>query len=319
MTRYTATPAAAAVTPRWIDRASLRAALDYGRAVEALRRAFAAGPAAYRNPERETHAVPDGELMLMPAAGGEGVGVKLVTLTPENPGRGLPFIQGVYALFSPGEQTPEAIFDGAALTELRTAAVSALATRLLAPPRPERLVVFGAGVQAAAHVEAMLAVCPTLSEVVIVGRDQARAQALASMASALGPLARAGSADAVRTADIICTCTTAAEPLFPAAWVAPGTHVNAVGAYRTDRRELDATLLAAATLVVEDRQAALAEAGVIVLANAEGALTAAGMDADLHELAAGTAGRTDRAAITVFKSVGLAFEDLVIARAALEA
>jgi ornithine cyclodeaminase len=300
-----------------VSRETLREALGYAAAVDALEDAFALGREAYANPERETHAVPDGELMLMPASGQEGVGVKLVTLTPANPSRDRPFIQGVYALFSPGEQTPEAIFDGAALTELRTAAVSGLATRHLARPGAERLVVFGAGVQAAAHVECLLATCPTLRAVGIVGRDPARAAALVASLRSQGVDAAQVTAEAVRTADVICTCTTAADALFAAEWVPAGAHVNAVGAYRTDRRELDAALLSPATLIVEDRDAALAEAGDLVLAIAEGALTVDAIDADLREVVAGRAGRPDDAAITVFKSVGLAFEDLVIARAAL--
>jgi ornithine cyclodeaminase/alanine dehydrogenase-like protein (mu-crystallin family) len=303
----------------WFDRAGLRRALDYKTAVEALHAAFARPSAAYGNPERDTHAVPDGELMLMPASGAEGVGVKLVTLTPANPPLGLPFIQGVYALFAAGHQTPEAIFDGAALTELRTAAVSALATSLLAPEDCRHLVVFGAGVQAAAHVEAMRVVRPSLEHVTIVGRDPARAAALVAVVGESGLPAAVGSADAVRSAELVCTCTTTLDPLFAAELVQPGTHVNAVGAYRTDRRELEPALLARATVIVEEREAALAEAGDIVLAMADGALDGDGISGDLHDVASGRIGRPGPDAVTVFKSVGLAFEDLVVARAALAA
>lgn len=305
--------------PRWIGRDALHAALDYEAAVDALEAAFAEPASARDNPERETHGVPDGELMLMPAAGPEGVGVKLVTLTPANPAAGRPFIQGVYALFAPGHQTPEAIFDGAALTELRTAAVSALATRRLARADARRLVVFGSGVQAAAHVHSMLAVRPTLRQVSVVGRDRARAATLAATLVGQGIDASVADADAVRSADVVCTCTTASDALFPGAWVAAGTHLNAVGAYRTDRRELDAGLMGRATVFVEDRAAALAEAGDLVLAIADGALAPSDVAGDLRELVAGNAGRDDDDAITVFKSVGLALEDLVIARATLRA
>jgi ornithine cyclodeaminase len=302
--------------PRWLDRSALRAALDYGAAVEALHAAFARPPGTYRNPERDTQAVPDGELMLMPASGAEGVGVKLVTLTPGNPPAGLPFIQGVYALFAPGHQTPEAIFDGAALTELRTAAVSALATRLLAPEDCRDLVVFGAGVQAAAHVAAMRVVRPGLERVTIVGRDPSRAEALAAAVGDAGFAATVGGVDALRTAQLVCTCTTSTQPLFAAELVQPGTHVNAVGAYRTDRRELAPALLARATVIVEEREAALAEAGDIVLAIADGALAGDGIAGELHDVVDGRIGRPGPGAVTVFKSVGLAFEDLVVARAA---
>jgi ornithine cyclodeaminase/alanine dehydrogenase-like protein (mu-crystallin family) len=306
-------------TPAWFDRRRLRAALGYATAVEVLHAAFARPRGAYGNPERDTHEVPDGELMLMPASGAEGVGVKLVTITPGNPPAGLPFIQGVYALFAAGHQTPEAIFDGAALTELRTAAVSALATSLLAPEDCRHLVVFGAGAQAAAHVDAMRVVRPGVERVTIVGRDPARAAALAAAVDENGLSARVGSADAVRSAQLVCTCTTTSEPLFAPELVQPGTHVNAVGAYRTDRRELEPALLARATVIVEEREAALAEAGDIVLAMADGALDGDGIAGELHDVVSGRIGRPGPDAVTVFKSVGLAFEDLVLARAAFAA
>jgi ornithine cyclodeaminase len=123
--------------------------------------------------------------------------------------------------------------------------------------------------------------------------------------------------EAVREADIVCTCTTASEPLFPAAWVAPGTHVNAVGTHRTDARELDGALLADSLIAVETRASALAEAGDIVLAIAEGAITEDAIDGELADLVTGRVARAGAAQTTVFKSVGLAVEDLVVARAAV--
>jgi ornithine cyclodeaminase/alanine dehydrogenase-like protein (mu-crystallin family) len=140
---------------RLIDAAELRRRLPMRAAIDALEAAFAAGVPPV--PLRMHATTPDGELLLMPAAGPQGVGVKLISLTPANPERGLPFVQGTYTLFDAGSQEPVASIDGAALTALRTGAVSGLATRWLARPDSGRLVVFGAGVQARSHVEAMRA------------------------------------------------------------------------------------------------------------------------------------------------------------------
>jgi ornithine cyclodeaminase/alanine dehydrogenase-like protein (mu-crystallin family) len=290
---------------RVLDAAALRAALPWPRAIAALKAAFRdEDPGA--TPPRSHLAVPGGELLLMPAHSAAGLGVKLVTLTPGNPARGLPFIHGAYVLFSADGLVPEALLDGTELTAIRTAAVSALATETLARPDARALVVFGAGTQARVHVEAMRAIRP-IDSVAIVGRDPARARALADElgAEVAGPEAVAG-------ADLVCTCTTSAEPLFDGAWLAPGTHVNAIGAYRPDLRELDETAMRRATVVVETRAAALAEAGDVI---------GAGLEPDrlleLGDVVRGAAGRPDRDAITVFKSVGLALEDLAVARAAI--
>ncbi len=290
---------------RVLGAAELRAALPWPVAIAAVERAFRdEDPAA--TPPRSHLSVPGGELLLMPAHGAAGLGVKLVTLAPSNPARGLPFIHGAYVLFSADGLVPEALLDGTELTAIRTAAVSALATDRLARPDARSLVVFGAGTQARAHVAAMRAVRP-IASVTIVGRDPANARALADElgAEVAGPEAVAG-------ADLVCTCTTSAEPLFDGALLAPGTHVNAIGAYRPDLRELDDVAMRRATVVVETRASALAEAGDVI---------GAGLGADalieLGDVVRGAAGRPGGDAITVFKSVGLALEDLAVARAAL--
>jgi ornithine cyclodeaminase/alanine dehydrogenase-like protein (mu-crystallin family) len=301
--------------PRYVSAGELAGALGYADAVDALESAFRLeDPTA--GPIRSHLEIPGGELLLMPAHAAGGVGVKLVTLNPVNPDRGLPFIHGVYILFDAQTLAPAAIIDGAGLTGLRTAAVSALATRFLAPADARRLVVFGAGAQARAHVDAMRAVRP-IEEVAIVGSGSPRAQRLVEDLRRSGLDASVADAGAVAVADIVCTCTTSREPVFDAARLRPGAHVNAIGAYRPDAREIEASLLARALLVVETRESALAEAGDVVLAIADGVLAA---DA-LHELAAvvrGELGRGDDSQITVFKSVGLALEDLAVAAAAVE-
>src|SRR4051812_27572007 len=175
----------------------------------------------------------------MPAAGAEGVGVKLVTLAPGNAQRGLPFIHGVYVLFEPGTLAPAAIVEGAALTALRTAAVSALATHHLARPDARRLVVFGAGAQAGAHVAAMRAVRP-IEDVAIVGRDRGRARALVAALAADGVAAAVAGPEAVASADVVCTCTTSREPPFPGGPLPAGGPVTASGGYPRAIRGLPA-------------------------------------------------------------------------------
>ncbi|HET9126020.1 MAG TPA: hypothetical protein VFN65_14155, partial [Solirubrobacteraceae bacterium] len=215
--------------------------------------------------------------------------------------------------------TPRLIIDGAALTRLRTAAVSALATRLLSRPESSRLVIFGAGVQGAAHAAAIRTVRP-IEEIVVVcdSPQSARGTALVAQLVQEGVAARLGEPRAVAEADIVCTCTTATEPLFEATALRPGAHVNAIGSHRPTMCELPVELLGGALLAVETERAARAESGEIVRAIEAGVIPACGFASELGELAAGRIRRRDPAQITVFKSVGLSVEDLIIARALAE-
>ncbi len=313
---------------RFLSSDELRAALPIELAVEALARRFVTGtPAELEGIPRTVIPIPgrgagdEAEMLLMPAHGPEGAGLKLVSVVRGNPARGLPLIQGSYLLLAPDSLTPELVIDGAALTSLRTAAVSALATRRLARPDSARLVVFGAGAQAAAHIDAMRAVLP-IERVTVVGRSSASPRAVALVAELRaggGVEASVGDARSVADADVVCTCTTSVTPVFADSYLQSGTHVNAVGAYRLDMRELPVETLARALLVVESTAAALAEAGDVVSAIDSGVLPATGFAFELQELLGGGAGRADEHQITVFKSVGLAVEDLIVARAAAEA
>lgn len=294
----------------------LRELLPPRAAVDALEATFAATDRA-EAPLRTHHATPAGDLLLMPAWGGAGVGVKLVTLTPSNPERGLPLIGGLYALFDPEDQRPIGAIDGAALTALRTAAVSALATRHLARPDARRLVVFGAGVQAAAHLEAIPAV-RSIEEVRIVSRSRDRAERLAEVARVAGLGAEVGAPDAVGWADVVCTCTTSPTPVLEGARLADGVHVNAIGAYTPQTRELDDTAVRRSRVVVETREVALAEAGDLLIPLGAGVIGEEHVVADLGEVVRGARVREGDADVTLFKSVGVAFEDLAVARAALE-
>jgi ornithine cyclodeaminase/alanine dehydrogenase-like protein (mu-crystallin family) len=304
--------------PRLIGAEELRDRLPIAAAVDALESAFSANDPS-GGPLRTHLETPGGSLLLMPATDEElGVGVKLVALTPANPARGLPLIHASYVLFDADTQAPRAILDGAALTAHRTAAVSALATRHLARPDASRLVVFGAGVQATAHVDAMREV-RDVTDLVVVSRSPERAAALVAAARAGGVRADVGEADAVREAGLVCTCTTSQEPLFDGSVLAPGAHVNAVGAYQPHTRELDTETVRRARVVVETREVALAEAGDLLLPIREGAIGAEHVVADLGELVRGAEIRRSPEDVTLFESVGMAFEDLVIARAVVDA
>jgi ornithine cyclodeaminase/alanine dehydrogenase-like protein (mu-crystallin family) len=309
--------------PRFLSGEELRATLSIELAVGALARGFMGRTAAeLEGTPRTVLSLPnrpagdEGELLLMPANGPEGAGLKLVSIVRGNLARGLPLIQGLYVLLAPDGLTPQLVIDGAALTALRTAAVSALATRHLARPTSRRLVVFGAGTQAVAHIDAMRAVLP-IEHVTVVGSSNTSARARALVDDLLGSGIEAvlGDPTAAADADVICTCTTSTTPVLADRDLSAGTHVNAIGAYRPDMCELPTESLSRALLVVESIHATLAEAGDVMRAIDRGALPVTGFAHELREVLSGAVTRTSDEQLTVFKSVGLSVEDLILARA----
>lgn len=303
-------------TPTWVSGTELRQALPVAAATDALEAALRADlPTA---PPRLSVPAQGGQFLAMPAAGAIGVGVKLVTVQPRNPARDLPLVHALYVLFAPDSLVPIAVIDGAELTGLRTSAVSAVATRHLARPDARTLVIFGAGVQARAHVEAMLAV-RAVSEVTVVGTGSGSAAELVRALDADGVEARVGDAGAVRQADLICTCTTASEPLFDGDWLRPGAHINAIGSFLPHTREVDGRTLARSQIVVEDREAVLREAGDLRIPLEEGIIAVSDIAGELRDAVRGSCSRKDANSITLFKSVGVAWEDLVVVAAAARA
>ncbi|HEX4811355.1 MAG TPA: ornithine cyclodeaminase family protein [Nonomuraea sp.] len=304
----------------YLDAATLERLVPVGRAVAILEDALRAGLDPEATPQRPAVDLPAGQLLLMPAAAGRYAGVKVVSVAPGNPARGLPRIQGTYLLLDGDTLAPLATLDGIALTSLRTPAVSALAVRHLAGPAGGRLVVFGSGPQAWGHVLALREVRP-VTDVTVVGRDRGRAEALAARCRALGLPARAVPADrageAVAAADLVACCTTAREPLFPGKLTRDGATVVAVGSHEPAARELDGDLVARATVVVEARASALEEAGDVIIPIRHGTISTGHLAGNLAELIGGevAAGPGPR----VFKSTGMAWEDLVVAAAAYEA
>lgn len=302
---------------RLVDATAFARLLPMAAAITALEEGFRA-PVRPDVPLRTALPVGTGSLLVMPAVAGRTAGVKLVTVDPANPGRGLPLVGGIYVLFDAETLQPRAVIDGPALTAVRTSAVSALATRHLARPESRRLLLVGAGVQARAHLHAIRSVLE-IEEVLVAGRDPGRVAALVGEARELGLAAAAASPVDTPHAEVICLCTTSDRPVLDGSQVAPGTHVNAVGSYRPDARETDDALVRRARIVVEDRAAALAEAGDLRIPIDRGVIGPDAVVADLWELVGGARVRRSDEDITLFKSVGLGYEDLLVASAALAA
>ena len=249
---------------------------SYSAAADALERALLSGFDAAADPPRAALPAGDGELLVMPSISTGAVAVKLVTVGPREPR-----VQGVCVVFDPETLAVAKVIDGVELTNLRTAAVSLVALRRLARPDAARLVVFGRGPQAQAHEAAVRAEFP-IERVDVLGREDDRAP--------------------VAEADIVCCCTTASDPLFDPDLARDAAFV-AVGSHEPDARELPAELMRRATVVVESREAALREAGDVIQAGVRELVT-------LEEL---VRGREIPPGPRVFKSVGMAWEDAVVA------
>ncbi len=289
-------------------------ALDPPAAVAALRDALAAGLDPAIDPARSAVPVRSGELMAMPSDGPDYTGVKLLSVAPGNAGRGVPRIQGIYLLFDAETLTPVALLDGVAMTNVRTAAVSALAASLLAAPDAKRLVVFGTGPQAHAHISALAAMLP-IAEVVVVGRSTESSERFAAAWAGRLPTVAAGTAEQVADADVVVCATTATVPLFPADLLPDDALAIAVGSHQPGVVELDPTLLGRAQVVVEEPATALREAGEVVAAVSAGVLDRSEL-VGLSDLVRGAL-TVDRTRPRVFKSVGMAWEDRVVAEAVL--
>ncbi len=255
-----------------------------------------------------------GSIAASPATGDRGaLGAKLVSVFPANTDRGKHSHQAVIVLFDPTDGTPCAVMDARYITEVRTAATSALATRLLAP-RASVVAIIGSGVQARAHIEALRHVL-SIGELRIWGRARARAAHLAENVQGFtAPVRIADSVhSAARGAHVICTVTGAKEPLLFSADVDDGAHVNAVGFASIDGRELGADLVRRARIVVDSVPSALAEAGDIRLAIRDGALPQQPELVPLADVVTGAQVRRSPSDVTIFESVGIAVEDLVCA------
>ncbi len=308
---------------RILSAADVEAALDWDSLIERLRQAFRRGAEV---PVRHHHEIanpggPEGTLLLMPAwQSGRHIGVKVVTIFPDNGEQGLPSVMAAYLLLDGKTGSPIALIDGPTLTLKRTAAASALASGYLSRPDCERLLMVGTGALAPYLVSAHAAVRP-ICNVLIWGRAPDKAAKLAKRLDR-ADFRVAATEDleaAAQGADIISCATLSRDPLVRGDWLWPGQHLDLVGAFRPDMRESDDQAIRRARVFVDTRDGATKEAGDIVQPIESGALDPADVAGDLFDLTRGArAGRRYYDQITLFKSVGTALEDLAAAELAAE-
>jgi alanine dehydrogenase len=305
-----------------LDADAVARRLPMGVCIDAMHDALCALEAGdVVQPVRSVIRLPDGSgsLYTMPAflARPPALAVKLITIFPGNEASSLPTHQGLVVVFDPGTGRPVLLLDAARLTAIRTAAVSAVATRALARPDAAVLAILGTGVQARSHIDALLRVRP-VREIRVWGRTPDRAARLAAevqpLAAGVAVHVCATAAEAVHRADIVCTVTAATAPVLAGAWLAPGAHINAVGASAPGARELDSAAVAAARIFVDSRAAAAVEAGDLLIPFAEGRIGGPESWTQLGAVLTGrAAGRANDDDTTLFKSVGLAVEDAAAA------
>jgi len=276
-------------------------------------------------PLRTVMRIPDGAGLMatMPAwvGGPPALGVKVISVFSGNRALGQDSHQGAVLCLDPATGTLQALVEAGAVTAIRTAAVSGVATERLALPDANDLAILGAGVQAASHLAAMCAVRP-IRRVRIWNRTEAGARALAAQTGArhgIEVLVADSPPAAVRGAEIICTVTAAREPIIEGAWLAAGAHVNAVGSSTPDARELDTETIRRARVFVDARESALNEAGDLLLALSEGLDRVEPIQAELGDVLIGRdPGRQSATEVTLFKSLGLGIEDVAAARYIVE-
>ncbi len=299
--------------------------LPMPEAIEGLRRAFIAWERGHAQQPLRTHlSIPDGPgtTLFMPAyladAQQSWAAVKVVSVFPDNPRKDLPVIQGLVLLLQTETGEILAGMHGGALTAIRTGAVSGLATALLAPPEAHALALFGAGIQARTQLLAVNAARP-LTTVRVYARSLERARSLiADMARQIPGACTMHVAtsprDALQGSDLVCTATTSAVPVFHDEDVAPGTHINAVGVFEPTKQEIPAATVTRARVYVDDQAAAMAEAGDLLIPLKQGAISSSHIVTTLGGLIADPQlGRRQATDITLFKSVGLAIQDVVAA------
>lgn len=306
----------------------VRRALPMHQAIEGMKVAFAqlsAGRAL--TPQRTQLPVTgyDGISIFMPSylMDSDALAVKIVSVFPGNVAKGMPAIHGVVIALEPQTGKPLALLEGGTLTAIRTGAGSGAATDLLARADASVVAIIGSGVQARTQLEAVCTV-RDIEEVRVFSPNTSHAQSFAAEMANEGPIpgnirVMDSADDAVRDADIVCTATSSSTPVFSGSALAPGAHVNAVGSFRTDMQEVDVETVAKALVVVDSREAVQEEAGDLMIPVTKGVFALDHIYAELGEIVSGARpGRADGAQITYFKSVGVAVQDVIAARIALQ-
>ena len=302
-----------------IDSQQVVERLEYRTLIEALRSAFGDRGVHTAQSRLETGSSDDSKVLLLKSAWGKDVTVaKVLTLNESNRQAGIPFVQGLVAIFDKSTGTPLGVVDGKEITCRRTAAASALAADYLAVSHAEVLTVIGTGALAP-YMALAHAVTRPLRQINVFGRNADKAETTAATIRKSLPEIRVRAVsdlpEAVRSAHIVCTVTSSKTPVLHGAWVSDGTHLDLVGGFTPDAREADDQAIARARVYLDDRETALEEAGDIVMPIAGGTIATDDIVGDLWGLCRGqVAGRMTDKEVTVFKSVGTALEDLVAAK-----
>ncbi len=305
----------------------VRQALPMAAAIDAVKQAYRQLSAEQAEVPLRSHiqAEADTVALFMPAylRTSKDLAVKIVSVAPSNPARGLPTIHALVVVLDPETGVPLAALEGASLTAIRTGAASGAATDVMAREDAHSVAIFGSGVQARTQLEAVCTV-RAIKRVSVYSLDREEAVAFAQEMAGRGPIPTAISLaedprQAVSEADIICTATTSSTPVFDGRDVRPGTHINAIGSFTPEMQEVDSETIKRALIVVDSREAALAEAGDLIIPIEQGEITAEAIHAELGEILNGDKpGRSGEDQITYFKSVGVAVQDAAAARRALE-
>ena len=256
---------------------------------------------------------PGEDFLLMPAVSSTGIGIKLVTVMSKNPNIDLPLVHGFYLYCDKKTGVPKATFDGSALTTLRTPAASAVATEILAKEKVKNLGIFGTGVQARGHIEAMLAVRPEIEQIYISGRTRKSAEKFLDSLDLKDQKINISAPEETAACDLICSCRSSTTPVIPTGSVKSGAHLNLIGSFSDEQKEADSKLIQNAEIFVDHRTAAKKEAGELISAEIEGIWSFDQIIGDFSQLVQKKASRSSSEAITLFKSVGLASWDLIVA------
>ncbi len=305
---------------RLIDSKTIRELLPMGACIELMRSAMIATSSGNVDlPMRSIAPVLEktGSLAQMPGAakGLKHYGIKLLSLHGSNPAKGLPAIQGMVVLFESDTGVPAAILEAAEITAIRTAAASGLATQLLARQDASTCGIFGNGVQAASHIEAIKAVRP-IEKAVVWGRNAEKTESFAKEQNNLLDCAVTATTDPVEAAqcDVVCTVTASKEPVLLGEWLKPGAHINLVGAHSLKTREADTDLVANAVVYVDSMESTLKEGGDIMIPIQEGAISESDIKGELGQLLSeDIEGRKSEEEISVYKSHGIFTQDLYAA------
>ncbi len=300
---------------RVLTEAEVRGRLKPERVIAAIETAFRERYSSVIVPVRTQMRVAAGIFLAMPCydCSGNSLGVKFVIIR-DKPQPGEERVQATYMLLDPDGAQPQLIVEANYLTDVRTAATSAVATRLLAREDARVLGIFGTGRLARAHI-LVLPLVRRFERVLVCGKNSESTRSFARELSANTSMpVEPADARACAQSDVICACTASPVPLFESAWLRPGTHLNLVGSFQPETREADSSTMARSRIFVETYDGVLASAGDLLIPMREGTITRAHVAGDLHELVSGkVAGRTDAQQITSFKSVGYALEDLAAA------